>query len=76
MQERGVSRPTFTPEEMGDLMGYIYYFNYFDEPGNFIEGERLFEEKGCIKCHLVGENGSKDQILRDEIPTEEATILQ
>ncbi len=38
MQERGVTRPTFTPQEMGDLMSYVYYFNYFDQPGNFIEG--------------------------------------
>jgi len=66
MQDRGVSRPTFTPQEMGDLMGYIYYFNYFDQPGDFIEGERLFEEKGCIRCHSVGEEGERDQMPLDE----------
>jgi mono/diheme cytochrome c family protein len=66
MQERGVSRPTFTPQEMGDLMGYIYYFNYFDQPGNFIEGERLFVEKGCAECHFVGENGGRDKMSLDD----------
>jgi len=66
MQERGVARPTFTPQEMGDLMGYIYYFNYFDQPGNFIEGENLFLEKGCAECHFVGENGGKDKISLDD----------
>ncbi len=66
MEERGVSRPTFTPQEMGDLMGYIYYFNYFDQPGNFIEGERLFDEKGCARCHFVGENGEKDETSLDD----------
>lgn len=66
MQERGVSRPTFSPQEMGDLMGYIYYFNYFDRPGNYIEGERLFDVKGCAKCHSVGENGGKDKLPLDD----------
>lgn len=66
MQERGVSRPIFTPQEMGDLMGYIYYFNYFDQPGDFIEGERLFLEKGCVRCHSVGEDGDKDKISLDD----------
>lgn len=67
MEERGVLRPTFTPQEMGDLMGYIYYFNYFDQPGNFMEGVRLFKEKGCSICHVVGENGGKNfQMPLDE----------
>ncbi len=66
MKERGVSRPTFTPQEMGDLMGYIYYFNYFDQPGNFIEGEKLFDEKGCARCHSVGENEGKNKMPLDD----------
>jgi mono/diheme cytochrome c family protein len=67
MQERGVSRPIFTPQEIGDLMGYIYYFNYFDQPGNFMEGEKLFNEKGCSICHTVGGRGGKNfQIPLDE----------
>ena len=65
MNERGVSRPAFTPQEMGDLMGYIYYFNYFDLPGSFIDGERLFGEKGCIICHSVGDSPGKDKIPLD-----------
>jgi len=66
MQERGVSRPSFSPQEMGDLMGYIFYFNYFDEPGNFAEGEQLFSEKGCVSCHSVGENGDSKKMPLDE----------
>jgi len=66
MQERGVSRPSFSPQEMGDLMGYIFYFNYFDPPGNFIEGEILFTEKGCASCHSVGENGRGEKMPLDE----------
>lgn len=65
MRERGVQRPTFTPQEMGDLMGYIYYFNYFDQPGNFAEGENQFTEKGCVHCHSVGEQGRPNKIPLD-----------
>lgn len=63
MRERGLQRPTFSAQEMGDLMGYIYYFNYFDQPGNFTEGESLFTEKGCIHCHSVGERDRKKNKL-------------
>jgi cytochrome c2 len=65
MRQRGIPRPTFTPQEMGDLMGYIYYFNYFDQPGNFIEGENLFSEKGCIRCHFLGGQGGQNKISLD-----------
>lgn len=66
MKERGVMRPTFSPQEMGDLMGYIYFFNYFDQPGNFTEGEILFTEKGCSRCHSLGPENGRDKIPMDE----------
>lgn len=66
MKERGVMRPTFSPQEMGDLMGYIYFFNYFDQPGNFAEGEILFREKGCSRCHSLGTEEDRDKIPMDE----------
>ncbi len=66
MQERGVQRPTFTPQEMGDLMSYIYYLNYFDQPGSFTTGEELFGEKGCERCHSIGDSGDKKMIPLDD----------
>ena len=54
MEQRGVARPTFTPEEMGELVSYLYYLNYFNEPGDAIAGRTLFSEKGCGNCHSVG----------------------
>lgn len=32
MEQRGVARPTFTQDEMGKLVSYLYYLNYFNEP--------------------------------------------
>lgn len=57
MEERGISRPTFTSEEMGALLAYIYYLNFFDKPGDFLKGKKQFSEKGCNKCHSVGGEG-------------------
>ncbi|MFQ6082694.1 MAG: c-type cytochrome [Candidatus Aminicenantia bacterium] len=59
MEERGLSRPTFTPEEMGALLAYIYYLNFFDKPGDFLEGEKQFSKKGCNNCHSIGGKGKE-----------------
>lgn len=65
MRKRDIPRPMFVPQEMGDLLGYIYYLNYFDQPGNFLEGKDLFTGRGCIHCHSVGESGGKNKIALD-----------
>lgn len=57
LQELRAIRPTFTPEEMGDLIAFLYFLNYFGQPGDAKTGEALFEEKGCVRCHQVGGKG-------------------
>ncbi len=43
-------------KEMADLFSFLYFLRYMDEPGNPSKGEKLVENKGCIKCHsLKGE---------------------
>ncbi|HLG18025.1 MAG TPA: c-type cytochrome [Blastocatellia bacterium] len=59
MKQRGVARPTFTPEEMGDFISYLYYLNYFNEPGDAIAGRNLFSQRSCINCHAVGNMGGR-----------------
>jgi cytochrome c2 len=59
MEEQGISRPTLTPEEMAHLVSYLYFINYFDDPGDFLTGERLFKEKQCVRCHSVGGKGGE-----------------
>jgi len=51
MEEAGIGYPRFAPEEMSDLMTYLYFSNLIDPPGDPEEGRRLFEEKGCVSCH-------------------------
>jgi cytochrome c2 len=59
MQTRGIPLPKFSREEMADLIAYLYFINYFDEPGDRDRGERLFAEKQCLQCHaLQGRGGT------------------
>ena len=57
MKEKKAPYPTFSPAEMESLLTYLYALSYFDEAGDYSEGERLFHDKGCIKCHSVGDRG-------------------
>lgn len=59
MRERRILRPAITPEEMGNLAAFLYFLNYFDPPGDAREGERLFAQEGCSRCHRVGEQGGR-----------------
>jgi cytochrome c len=50
--------PKFTPKEMADLVAYLYFLHFIDEPGNPMNGKKVFSELGCSKCHgLDGKPG-------------------
>lgn len=59
LEELEAIRPTLTPLEMGDLIAFLYFLNYFGQPGNPKTGSVLIEEKGCIRCHQVGSKGGR-----------------
>jgi hypothetical protein len=43
---------------MADLLAYLYFLHFIDEPGNPINGKKAFGEYGCSKCHgMDGKNG-------------------
>ncbi len=52
-----VNYPRFSPEEMANLFAYLYVTCYDDESGDRIHGEFLFTQKGCIRCHSIGDTG-------------------
>lgn len=59
MQEKGVKFIKFSEGEMADLVAYLYFVNYFDQPGVPERGKKLFKDKGCINCHsLAGKGGT------------------
>jgi len=55
--------PKFTPKEMADLLAYLYFLHFIDEPGNTANGKKVYTEMGCSKCHgLDGKPGESMQI--------------
>ena len=59
MQEQKVAPPTFSQQEMADLLAYLYTLRYVGETGDAARGGRLFESKGCQACHAVRGKGGK-----------------
>lgn len=57
MRERHIARETISAEEMAELAAFLYFLNYFDPPGDPVVGEKLFAQKGCVRCHRVGGTG-------------------
>lgn len=50
--------PKLSAKEMADLLSFLYFLHFIDEPGNPLQGKKLFSEKGCAKCHqLDGRSG-------------------
>ena len=43
--------PTFTPEEMRQIIGYIWAKQYFRGNGSVERGKRVYGEKSCATCH-------------------------
>jgi mono/diheme cytochrome c family protein len=52
MQARGVANfPELDPEEMPDLVAFLFSQSYFFERGDARRGRRVFESKNCTLCH-------------------------
>jgi cytochrome c2 len=67
--------PRFTSKEMSDLLAYLYFLHYTDEPGDASKGKKLFTSIGCAQCHgLDGKRGTLMYIdlskYRNSPPTE------
>ena len=43
--------PNLSPEEMRQLLGYIWARQYFRGSGDAARGQKVFAEKGCAGCH-------------------------
>ncbi|MBI2160814.1 MAG: c-type cytochrome [Candidatus Rokubacteria bacterium] len=48
MKAQGISLPQLRPEEMADIVAYLYSVRYFADPGNSRTGLALATEKGCL----------------------------
>ena len=43
--------PKFTSQEMTDLLAYLYFLHFLDEPGDRTNGKKVFSDIGCSQCH-------------------------
>lgn len=64
MKKIGVKRPWLSGEEMVDLSAYIRQTSrgapreeVYMSPGNPKQGQKVFIQKGCAKCHAVNSQG-------------------
>jgi len=58
MSSQNISVPQLTPEEMADLVAYLYSVRYFASGGSIPKGWVVATNKGCLNCHGVyGERG-------------------
>jgi mono/diheme cytochrome c family protein len=58
MAKRGITVPQLRPEDMADLVAYLYSVRYFASGGSVPKGWVVASNKGCLHCHAVsGERG-------------------
>jgi cytochrome c2 len=60
MAEREIPLPVFVDKEMADVIAYLSFLAYSDEPGNRIRGQHVIRQKGCLRCHSVRGHGGDE----------------
>jgi cytochrome c2 len=75
VRDRGIEWPTFSEDDLADIISYIYYVKLFDEPGDPDSGERWFREKQCGGCHAVGGIGGTNGPALDDYARHIAPIM-
>jgi mono/diheme cytochrome c family protein len=53
MADRGLSIPSISSAEMSDLVSYLYFLQFIDRAGIPAQGQRVYQEKRCAKCHAL-----------------------
>ena len=52
--------PSLAPEEMSDLISYLYFLQFIDPSGDAKRGRVVYQEKNCGSCHtLPGVSGNR-----------------
>jgi mono/diheme cytochrome c family protein len=64
MRQRGIDVPLLRPQDMADLVAYLYSVRYFAS-GDASNGRKVALDKGCLHCHtLSAERGKPASDLR------------
>ncbi|MFZ3265427.1 MAG: c-type cytochrome [Terriglobales bacterium] len=51
--------PQLNPQEMADILAFLYQASSIDRAGDASAGQRVFNGKGCVRCHSVGGTGGQ-----------------
>ena len=51
MKKEGIRFPEFEPEEMSDLITFLYFLNFWGTEGSAEKGREVFSRKRCQGCH-------------------------
>ena len=58
MKLENIPIPVFQRGEMCDIIAYMYRLNLEDAPGDVEKGKQLIDEKHCLSCHSINNEGS------------------
>lgn len=65
MTAAGIAWPKFEGSDMEDLFAFLKQISPYEtdtdiyiRPGSPMVGKRLFEKKGCLQCHKIGDKGN------------------
>jgi cytochrome c2 len=56
---QGTSYPQLDPQQMADILAFLYEAGNADRRGDPNAGEIVFQQKGCARCHTVRSSGGK-----------------
>ncbi len=59
MKSAGLQVPTLSPEDVADLMAFLFAAGYLDEQGDPGRGRAVLTSKKCRTCHPLGEKSDK-----------------
>ena len=65
MARRHIPKEEITPQEMADILSYLFALRYRDPPGDPARGRQTFEAKRCPLCHVAREGAEGGEVGPD-----------
>ena len=59
IRQKNEPYPQLNSQEMADILAFLYQASSIDRAGDPSAGQRVFTEKGCVRCHSVRGTGGK-----------------
>ncbi len=59
LRRQNTPLPELNEQEMADMLAFLFQASMADPPGDARNGRAVFNDKGCIRCHSVGDTGGK-----------------